>query len=76
MSTNAERFLNAYAGIEKEMNRINGSEKYIGFAELLGICAKKNAVIKSNYEELRQFNTLRNAASRRQLRKDSISIPL
>ena len=61
MSSNAERFLSAYAGIEKDMNRINGSVKYVGFAELLSICSKKNAVIRSNYEELRQFNTLRNA---------------
>ncbi|MBR2989994.1 MAG: CBS domain-containing protein [Solobacterium sp.] len=76
MSTNAERFLNAYAGIEKEMNRINGSEKYIGFAELLGICAKKNAVIKSNYEELRQFNTLRNAiVHQRDNKQEIMAIP-
>ena len=59
--TNADRFLDAYAEIEKQMNNIAGSTKYYTFSRLLSITAPKNRTIRTNQEYLREYAELRNA---------------
>ncbi len=58
---NSERFLTAYAVIERKMNEISEVTKYVAFSQLLYKCAKKNRVIASNQQSLREYNELRNA---------------
>lgn len=59
--SNAERFLNAYAVIEHEMNEIAGETKYIPFSQLLYKCAKSSWVVSRYQQSLREYNELRNA---------------
>lgn len=59
--TNAERFLNAYARIEKRMERICRETRYIPFGQLLSRCARENRVVLNHQEDLREYNELRNA---------------
>ncbi len=59
--SNAERFLDAYAIIEHEMNVLMNQDKYVPFSRLLDYCSKKNIVISKNKVSLREYNELRNA---------------
>lgn len=59
--SNADRFLDAYARIEKQMNDIAGTTKYYTFSRLLSMTAPKNRTIRSNQEYLREYAELRNA---------------
>jgi len=61
MTTNAERFLDAYAKIERRMSEIARETKYVSFSNLLSRCAKQNRVISMNETNLREYNELRNA---------------
>lgn len=58
---NSERYLNAYASIEKSLNEINGSKKYIPFSQLLASTAKQNKLVERHYADLKEYNELRNA---------------
>jgi predicted transcriptional regulator len=59
--TNAERFLNAYAEIERKLNEMARESRYIPFGQLLSRCAKINRAVSINEASLRQYNELRNA---------------
>ena len=59
--TNAERFLAAYARIEKKMGEISKESSYKPFAQLLYRCASLNKVISLNQQTLREYSELRNA---------------
>ncbi len=59
--SNADRFLDAYAKIEKQMNDIAGTTKYYTFSRLLSMTAPKNRTIRANQEYLREYSELRNA---------------
>ncbi len=58
---NSERFLNAYASIEKSLNEINHSKRYIPFSQLLSFTAKQNKLVNRHYADLKEYNELRNA---------------
>ena len=53
---NSERFLIAYNSIEKSLNEINGSKKYIPFSMLLSYCAKQNKLVEQHYADLKEYN--------------------
>lgn len=59
--TNARRFLNAYARIEKKMGQIARETRYVPFGQLLSRCARENRIILNRQEDLREYNELRNA---------------
>ncbi len=59
--SNAQRFLDAYAVIEKAMNEMAGSTRYVSFSQLLSRCVSLSRVIRGNLENLREYNELRNA---------------
>lgn len=74
--TNAERFLNAYASIEKSLNEINNSRKYIPFSQLLVYTSKQNRLVSQHYEDLKEYNELRNAiVHKRDGNMEVIAIP-
>ncbi len=58
---NSERFLNAYASIEKSLNEINHSKRYVPFSQLLSLTAKQNKLVERHYTDLKEYNELRNA---------------
>lgn len=58
---NSERFLNAYASIEKSLNEINHSKRYVPFSQLLSLTAKQNKLVERHYADLKEYNELRNA---------------
>ena len=61
LSSNSERFLNAFAIIENDMNRRIKSDKYISYSELV----RRMATLDRSYHQLRryleEFGDLRNA---------------
>ncbi len=59
--TNAERFLDAYAVIERRMREIIRETRYTSFSQLLHNCASRNQIIAMNQQSLREYNELRNA---------------
>lgn len=59
--TNADRFLDAHAFIERRMNEIYRGGRYTAFSQLLVRCSRMNRVIQYNMEALREYNELRNA---------------
>ena len=59
--SNAQRFLDAYAAIERAMNEMAGSTRYVSFSQLLSRCVSSSRIIRSNLENLREYNELRNA---------------
>ncbi len=58
---NAERFLAAFASIERSLNIIAKTTKYSTFSKLLGRCASLNRTVSANQEALREYAELRNA---------------
>lgn len=58
---NAERFLNAYAEIEHELQRILNLKEYRRFYDLLERAARFNPVIDRYKFDLRKYGDLRNA---------------
>lgn len=58
---NSERFLNAYASIEKSLNEINHSKRYIPFSQLLSLTSKQSKLVERHYADLKEYNELRNA---------------
>ena len=60
--SNADRFLNAYAQIEKELKRILDVKRHPRFYELLDLACKKNNQVIHKYKcDLKEFGDLRNA---------------
>lgn len=59
--SNAQRFLDAYSGIEKKLAEQIRETRYIPFSQLIYRCAKNNYVVSNNLETLREYNELRNA---------------
>ncbi|MDY3234065.1 MAG: CBS domain-containing protein [Lachnospiraceae bacterium] len=59
--SNADRFLNAYASMEKSMNRMVGRTDYIPFATLIHMTAKNHPAIRRHEEDLKEICELRNA---------------
>ncbi len=59
--TNAMQFLDSYAIIEHEMNKIMREERYTPFTQLLEYCARHNWIVSKNKTALREYHELRNA---------------
>lgn len=70
--SNAERFLDAYARIERKMGKICRETRYIPFGQLLSRCARENRVILNHQEDLREYNELRNAIVHQRGRQNEI----
>ena len=58
---NSEKFLNAYASIEKSLNEINNSKGYVPFSQLIVSTSKQNKLVEQHYSDLKEYNELRNA---------------
>ncbi len=58
---NAERFLNAYAAIEKEMKRVLDLKDHRPFSELVNKSARFNPLIERYRFDLKEYSELRNA---------------
>jgi len=61
MMKNSERFLNAYAAIEKAMSGLLKAHGYIPFSRMIDLCSRFNRTVRSCQENLREYNELRNA---------------
>jgi len=59
--SNAERFLNAYASIEKEMKRLLELKDHRPFAELVNKSSRVNPLIDRYRFDLKEYSELRNA---------------
>ena len=57
---NAERFVAAFAAIEKALNAITRRPRYIPFRTNARISARYNSVVKNNLEDICMFAELRN----------------
>ena len=69
---NAERFLNAYASIERSLNRLLCKTDYVPFKKLVRLAAKNNAVVAKNEEILKEYSDLRNAIVHQRSRSEEI----
>ena len=58
---NAIRFLNAYASIERSLNRQQCRADYMPFKKLVRVAAKNNRIVARNEEMLIEYADLRNA---------------
>ena len=73
---NGERFLKAFASIERSLNEMAGSTVYNSFSRLLAVCASRNTVVRTNQERLREYAELRNAiVHQRDDEEELIAIP-
>lgn len=59
--SNAERFLAAFARIEKKLGEICKTTSYKPFSQLLYLAAPQNQIIAMNQQSLREYSELRNA---------------
>ena len=59
--SNAKRFLDAYARIEKKLYEIIRETKYIPFSQMITRASRDNLIISSRANDLRQYHELRNA---------------
>ena len=59
--SNAERFLDAYARIEKILYEIIRETKYVPFSQMITRASRENLIISSRANDLRQYHELRNA---------------
>lgn len=71
-TTNAERFLNAYASIERSLNQMLCKNDYVGFKKLVRLAAKSNSVVQRNEETLKEYADLRNAIVHQRSRMEEI----
>lgn len=60
-SSNAERFLNAFSAIEREMKRILDLKEHRPFFELVNKCSRVNPLIERYRFDLKEYSELRNA---------------
>ena len=58
---NVQRFLDAFAKIERSLKQITGMTRYTGFFQLLNQASKKNALVRKAQLELQEYAELRNA---------------
>ncbi|MEG0076298.1 CBS domain-containing protein [Anaerorhabdus sp.] len=58
---NAQRFLSAYAAIEKSLKQITGKTKYVKFYQLMQEASYKNKFVQKYEVELQEYAELRNA---------------
>ena len=58
---NALRFLNAYASIERSLNRQQCRSDYMPFKKLVRVAGKNNRIVARNEEILLEYADLRNA---------------
>ena len=58
---NVQRFLDAFAMIEKCLKQITGMTRYTGFFQLLNQASKRNALVRKAQLELQEYAELRNA---------------
>lgn len=58
---NAQRFLSAYASIEKSLKQITGNTRYVKFYQLLEEASRKNKFAQKYEIELQEYAELRNA---------------
>ena len=58
---NAQRFLNAFVRIEKQLKQLAGVTKYTRFYQLVNQVAKTNSTVRKNELELQEYADLRNA---------------
>ena len=59
--TNAQRFLDAYARIEKILYEIIRETKYVPFSQMITRASRENLIISARANDLRQYHELRNA---------------
>lgn len=59
--SNAERFLNAYARIERKLSEMNKDSRYVPFSQLLFRCSSISKAVSLNQQSLREYHELRNA---------------
>lgn len=59
--TNAQRFLDSYARIEKILYDIIRETKYVPFSQMITRASRENLIISSRANDLRQYHELRNA---------------
>ena len=75
LSANSERFLNAFAVIENDMNRRIKSDRYISYAELV----RRMATLDKSYHQMRryleEFGDLRNAIVHERIDGEVIAEP-
>ena len=69
---NAERFLNAYASIERSLNRQLCKNDYMPFKKLVSLAAKNNIIVAKNEETLKEYADLRNAIVHQRSRTEEI----
>ena len=69
---NALRFLNAYASIERSLNRMQCRADYQPFKKLVRAAAKKNRVVARHEEMLVEYADLRNAIVHQRGRHEEI----
>ena len=58
---NSDRYIAAFAKLEKKMNSITRRPKYVPFRTNAKIAARYNSVVKNNLEDINIFAELRNA---------------
>ncbi|OEF99261.1 hypothetical protein BHF71_09280 [Vulcanibacillus modesticaldus] len=58
---NSDRFLIAFNAIEKYLKEYAPNEHYLPFSKLLHYAKKSNPVVRTFYEDLKEFSELRNA---------------
>jgi CBS domain-containing protein len=62
MSTNAERFLDAFARIERHLRRrLEADRSSVGFSALVSRAVKSHVLVGSNADDLKDYAELRNA---------------
>jgi len=59
--SNANRFLNAFATIEKCMKTMLNSSEYVTFGKSIEYCSRSSKVIRENARMLNEYRQLRNA---------------
>ena len=59
--TKAQRFLDAYARIEKILYEIIRETKYVPFSQMITRASRENLIISARANDLRQYHELRNA---------------
>lgn len=73
--TNAERFLDAFARIERRVKRLAGARPTEAFSAVLGQAARANSAVRRYQDDLREFAELRNALVHRRAGGDIIAEP-
>ena len=70
--SNADRFIIAFAKIERSLNEITRRPKYVPFKTNARVAARYNAVVSNHLDELNTFAELRNPMVHQRDNKDEI----